>query len=451
MAATTSRISPHGASRHLRLYECLFGRDSLVTARTLLPWYPTLAVTTILSLAKMQGLCVVPRREEEPGRIAHEIRCEGDPIARKLSSSHGWDWPYYGSVDATCLWLSLVTSLVRAKHLRLEETVVRRNKQAVSLAKCVVDAIVWLLNRLESTPLGLLESLPKFQGSLENQVWKDSWDAYSHRDGSFAQVGTVASVEAQGLTYDALRDSEWLYRKLGLGEFVQAPHLERLVEQAKQIRRTVFKRFWCEEGDGVGYFALASDRDNHGSFRQLAVRSSNMGHLLQSQLLDGNDEEVACKRASLVRALFAPDMICAAGLRTLSARETRYRSTHYHNGASWPWDTYTVAEGLQRHGYDSLASDLCARIWRTYEEYRGFPEFARGNSGTVPEFNDRVVRVGDKFGRQYQIEQPPQQVQAWTVATIVAIERTGRSFGARPKSASSFERALLAEVAESGP
>jgi glycogen debranching enzyme len=451
MAATTSSISPSGVSKHLRCFEALFGRDSLITARILLPWYPRLAATTLVRLAETQGVRAVLAREEEPGRIAHEIRCEDDPIAKELSLRLGWDWPYYGSIDATCLWLSLFTKLVHMKLLKAEQIVTRRDGQAVSLGQCAADSISWLVGRLKSTPKGLLESSPMFHGSIENQVWKDSRHSYSHHDGSLARTGTIASVETQGLAYDALCDAILLYRQLGLDECKRAPRLETLVERAKQIRRTVLRDLWRDTPGGGGFFALGSDRDDHGYFRQLAVRSSNMGHLLLSRVLDGDDEEVVRKRVSLVRALFRPDMICAAGLRTLSASEVRYRSSDYHNGASWPWDTYTVAEGLRRNGYDSLASDLHRRVWHVYKEYGGFPEFARGNWGTVPRFNNRVVSVVDKFGCEYGIERPPQQVQAWTVASIIAIKRQRRANSrVETKSTSAFEMELLAEVTEPG-
>ncbi len=449
MAATTATKSSHGVSKNLRLFETLFGRDSLVVARILLPWYPKLATATVLRLAALQGLRGVSEREEEPGRIVHEARREDDPIARELTLHRGWSWPYYGSVDATCLWLSLLTSLARMQHLQAEQSVIRRDNKTVSLGDCALDAIDWLVGRLKSTPTGLLESSPKFRGSLENQVWKDSWDSYSHQDGLFARAGTVASVEVQGLAYDALCDAIWLYRKLGLGECGRALPLKTLLEQARQLRRTVLQDFWCDTPDRGGFFALGCDRDDHGTVRQLAVRSSNMGHLLRSRILDGGDEEVVHKRTSLVRALFGSDMVCAAGLRTLSASATRYRPSGYHNGTSWPWDTYTVAEGLQRNGYRSLADDFRQRVWCVYKEHRGFPEFAMGNSGAVPEFSSRVVTVTNELGRQYQIEQPPQQVQAWTVAPILAIKRTRQSqFYTEAPSASALEAELLRNVTE---
>ena len=399
---------------YLRLFEALFGRDSLTCAQILYPWYPGVARRTVLALAEMQGTRDDVASEEEPGRIPHEVRAPDDPIARRITAERGWAWPYYGSIDATCLWIMLVARIGTGSTGFLATPVTRRDGSAVSLGRCLTDAVDWLVRRLSGS--GLLESRPRFAGSLENQGWKDSWDAYSHADGSLARTGTIASVEVQSLAHDALQAAADLP-----GPTVRADRLRR---SADDLRGRILLDFWVDGGDS-GFFALGTDRDERDRPRRLEVKSSNMGHVLLSGVLDGGDPSVTRKRRMLITELTSPDMLCAAGIRTLSEQAARFRPDAYHNGTSWPWDTCVVAAGLRRHGAQAAADDLDRRILAGYLATRHFPEFYSGDDAPVPHVTELVADVVDESGRRNRICRPPQEVQAWTAAAVLAAKRRG--------------------------
>ena len=437
---------------HFKKFEAVFGRDSLVVAWVLAEKFPALASTTAKFLAAHQGTAFVRYKEEEPGRIPHEVRSADDPVAREISRTSHWQWPYYGSIDATCLWLKLVAKLVSSGQLLLDARVSDETDSGRTMGDSVLAAYSWLQMRLLQSPVGLLESSPMFYGSLEHQVWKDRWDSYSHEDGSLANVGSVASVEAQGLAYDALLVGSTLIplarsaQRIGVSDVLDVDFLSK---QAANIKLRVLDDFWVEKAEDQ-FFALAVDRDEHGSLRPLTVRSSNMGHLLTSCLLDEASEEVARKRNLLVRALFDTRQLCAAGVRTLGTNEVRYRPGAYHNGSSWVWDTYWISLGLRRHGFHALADELCRRLLDVYLQSRGFPEFVRGDDvDGAPVVNKFIVQVRDNHGRLNKIEQPPQKVQAWTAASILAVKiLNGRRLAdKKAHSPAEFEREILEKFA----
>lgn len=409
------------ASRHLSLFEVLFGRDSLTCARILLPWYPGLARRTVLALAALQGNRDDVQSEEQPGRIAHEVRDPNDPIARAITADAGWSWPYYGSVDATCLWILLVAALTRADPGFSATIITRRDGTRTSVSSCLAHAVTWLIRRLDTTESGLLESRPRFAGSIENQVWKDSWDAYCHADGTQATPGTIASVEVQALAHDALQDAASVFAA-GACDTTSCTDPVKLRRRAAYVRTRLLSDFWIEDQTG-GFFALGLDRDPSGRPRPIAVKSSNMGHLLLSRALDGDERDIVEKRRALVAAVLAPDMLCAAGIRTLSAAARRFRPNAYHNGNSWPWDTYIISAGMRRHGLDRPANDLCRRIVAGHRATHLFPEFFSGDDDPNPHIGNLIADVVDNTGRQNRICQPPQEIQAWTAASVLAIKR----------------------------
>lgn len=411
-------------SAHLNLFQALFGRDSLRVADILAVRHPRLAVATVLRLAELQGTSYTIYREEEPGRIPHEVRQPDDPIARTLSEKSGWQWPYYGSVDSTPMWIIAAARCLRENPRTAISQVKGLDGRNRSLASCFRLAVEWLYSRIVSSPSNLLESRPAFAGSIENQVWKDSWDAYAHADGTLARSGTVASVEAQALAYDALHDAADVYSLLPPPSTADAaPPTQQLIECAEAVRQAVLGKLWVDtpRGGGLGFFAMGADRGDDGGFRPLAVRSSNMGHLLDSRMLQGGDELTVYQRDATVRSLFAPELLCAAGIRTLATCEVRFRAGAYHNGSSWPWDTHVIARGLHRHGYRALAWELRRRVLALCNRHQMFPEFARGEAGPVAELNRRIVEVtdGERINR---VEQPPQRVQAWTVAAVLDVK-----------------------------
>lgn len=416
------------APDHLRLYEVVFGRDSLRVAIELIPIYPQLARTTLLLLAEMQGVEYEASREEEPGRILHEARDEDDSIARKLSERLGWGWPYYGSVDATPEFIRTLSAYVQESEECsefLSDEYIDKSGVRRQIAYALDMAIDWILVRLdgdpENNPEGLLEFKSTLPLGIENQAWKDSWDAYHHADGTLANHSKgVASIEVQATTYDALIDAASLYENI-LNLSDKADYLR---SRAEQLKESILRNFWVEDIAKGGYFALGVDRDSSGNLRKLEIRTSNMGHTLHSRLLDGDDPEIIRKRQLVVRHILSPEMLNVSGIRTLASDEVRFRPGAYHNGSVWLWDTHHISKGLRRHGYIDAADELDRRILAVVDATKLFPEYVRGDHADTPTLNTRTVILWDeKNQRKNEIEQPPQEVQAWTVAAILAIKK----------------------------
>jgi glycogen debranching enzyme len=362
----------------LRLFEVVFGRDSLITALFVDELYPRLLEATLVHLAGFQGTVYDARREEEPGRIPHEIRDE-DPAGV-------WGFPYYGSVDATPLF---IRGAVRA--------IERRPAFRDEIQPALDAAVAWLLRRLESDELGLLSFRRANPHGLDNQVWKDSWDSMSHADGSIANhAAPVASVEVQALAYDAL---------------IETGHRS----EAERLARSFDEHFWVEDG---GFYAIGVDRSpGDGTPRTLATRASNMGWLLGSRLLDEHPE----RRDRIVELLFSEEFLTEFGVRTLSSREARFRPRSYHNGTVWPHDNYMISLGLEQRGYADEASDIRARLRKMFAATHRYPEYVSGAGDPITR---RVVDVYDEINeRPNRIEQPPQEILGWCVSAAVAIEQ----------------------------
>lgn len=440
-AAPETLASPE----HLRLYEVVFGRDSLRVAIELIPSYPELARSTTLRLAQLQGVEYNQEREEEPGRILHEARDKNDKRAQEISKQLGWGWPYYGSVDATPEFVRTLTSYCRRSEENyqfLSTKFVDRAGKERDMAYALDMALAWIINRLDSNSEGLLEYQSVLPQGIENQVWKDSPDAYHHADGTIANHSKgIASIEVQVTAYDALLDAAELYERAYDDEIQAAAFRQR----AEKLGQTILEIFWTE--DKGGYFALGTDRDDDDNLRQLKVRTSNMGHVLNSRLLEGDNPELLHKRAAVIRHVLSPEMLNISGIRTLANDEIRFRPGAYHNGTVWLWDTHHIAKGLRRHGHVDAANELDRRMLHVVEVTKLFPEYVRGGNDLLPRINEHTITVWDEgMQREMCVEQPPQEVQAWTVAAILAIKKRidaeGReSQGALEKLSQSLQKA----------
>jgi glycogen debranching enzyme len=391
--AIGARVTEQNAGEAaLRLFEAVFGRDSLTVALFVRDLFPQLLEATVLYLAGVQGKEYDALREEEPGRIAHEIR--------EIETNGVWGFPYYGSVDATPLF-------IRAALRAVE----RRPEFAASVHESLPAAVEWLLRRLAADDLGLLSHRRANPNGLENQVWKDSWDSMSHADGTVCNHDApVASVEAQALAYDALVEAAARH---------PAPRL--LLDAAAKLERAVEEHLWIDDDEG-GFYAIGVDRDPvSGAPRPLETRASNMGRLLDSRLLDG--PEHSARRRRLAELLLSDEFLAEGGIRTLSAREQRFRPRAYHNGNVWGFDGYLISLGLTRHGFRDEAQELRRRLVASCRATRRFPEFVAGGEPGSELIAKRIVDVYDsRNGRVNRVEQPPQEIHGWTVAAMVAIE-----------------------------
>ena len=365
----------------LRLFEIVYGRDSLMAALFVGDLFPLLREATVLYLADYQGQRYDAWHEEEPGRIAHMI---WNP-----NRDTNLGYPYFGTVDATPHFISAAMHAIQARPTFEGE-----------IRHALAAAVAWLLRRLASDNLGLLSHQRVNSHGIANQVWKDSWDSMSHVDGTVANhTAPVASLEAQALAYDALVE---------VGELHAADRLARSVE----------KHFWL--GD---FYAIGVDRDPAtGAPRPLSTRASNMGWLLRSRLLDGRED----RQRRIVELLFSDEFLAKSGVRTLSNREVRFRSRSYHNGTVWPHDNYLISLGLEQRGFVDEAQELRRRLASFCRATHRFPEFVGGGGPDEAPFTKRIVDVYDTINdRPNRIEQPPQEIVCWTVAAMVAVEHAG--------------------------
>jgi glycogen debranching enzyme len=408
----------------LRRFEALFARDALRACLALDGMLPALSLTTVVRLAQMQGVTYDAAREEEPGRIPHEIRDPlRDPVARALSERRGWGWPYYGAVDTTPLFVLLLLRLCkRAGRQVMDTTYHGRDGELHTLGEAHRAALRWILTRMDASPDGLVESLRPGPGGIRNQVWKDSAIAYHHADGTLADDRHgVSSIEVQALAHDALVESAQLLRT-ARGTRADGWLAVECEDRAEQLASLIDRILWVDDHRGR-YVALGTDRDDHGTLRPLRVRTSNMGHLLTSTLLDGPGGP---EKARLIAAALAQDdLLAAAGVRTISTDAVRYRPGGYHVGSVWPWENELIAKGLRRFGHHEQADDLERRVLDSCRETGMFPEFVRGEADRIA-VNTTVIDVDDPDIGVDRAEQPPQQIQAWTVAAVLGIEQRRR-------------------------
>jgi glycogen debranching enzyme len=306
-------------------------------------------------------------------------------------------------------------------------------------------ALAWLERRLDSNPEGLLEFWMQQPRGISNQAWKDTPESYVRADGSYANHKKgIASVEVQTLAHDALIDAAAVYRsKAGScdSERERSTLLQtavKLTERAARIHRVVLDRFWLEDERG-GYFALGTERDECGALQPLAVRTSNMGHVLNSRLLERAYPEATARVEALIRTLFSPEMLAPAGIRTLSNREKRFLPGAYHCGTVWPWDNRHISRGLERHGYQGLSAELDRRVLRVGHDVRIFPEFVRGGGLGEPLLNERLVdiwEIRDHYSSTYHAEKLAQEIQAWSVEAILSVKRKLNPLSPAPAAAS---------------
>ncbi len=304
----------------------LFGRDSLWTARLLLPFGTDLAMGTLHALARRQGRTDVADTEEQPGKILHEVRRDGLDVG-DLSLPP----VYYGTVDATPLW---VTLLVEAWRWGADRAAV------AALLPAAEAALDWQRQQVAADPTGFIRYVDHSGHGLANQGWKDSGDSVQWADGHLADA-PIALSEVQAYAYEAAVGAADLLDAFG------RPGSDSLRQWAHDLKQRFRSQFWVADDRGR-YPAIALDRDG----RAVDGVASNMGHLLGTGLLDPDEA------ATVAARLAGPDLDSGYGLRTLSSRSPRFSPTSYHGGAVWPHDTAITARGLLLEGHDDVAASL---------------------------------------------------------------------------------------------
>ncbi len=335
-------------------YFTLFGRDSLWAARLLLAHDPSLAAGTLRTLAAFQGTKVDPATAEEPGKIPHELRRGGFSIP---SENQGVDLHlpplYYGTVDATPLWVCLLHDAWQAGM---------PDDQVEPLLDACEAALAWMVRYGDSDGDGFLEYLDPTGTGLANQGWKDSADAVRWPDGRLA-AGPIALCEVQAYAYEAAMGGAALLTAFG----------RRGAEWrgwAAKLQHRFRDKFWCEDSEGL-FPAIALDAHK----LPVASVASNMGHLLGTGLL--NDGESAAVAERLLR----PEMFTGFGVRTLSSDNAGFWPLSYHCGSVWTHDTAIIIAGLAKDGHRTAAARLSLGLLDAAEafDYR-LPELFGGYS-----------------------------------------------------------------------
>jgi len=298
-------------------------------------------------LAGRQGRRDNAFREEEPGKIMHELR-RGE-LARLRVVPHT---PYYGSVDATPLWLLLVAEVAMWSG---------DLDWFAAMQPHVEAALAWIDRYGDRDGDGFVEYERRSRVGLRNQGWRDAADAVAHADGSLAE-GPIALAETQGYVYYAWRRLAALY-----GETGDVERAEELATRAAALKRRFNEAFWMPE---EGYYAMALD----GQKRQVRTVCSTIGHALWSRIVA--EERVA----AVVERLMAPDMFSGWGVRTVSRDAATYNPVSFYNGSVWPFDTAVTANAMKKHGFVNESNRLA---WALVEaarqhEYARLPEMYCG-------------------------------------------------------------------------
>ncbi|WP_179118561.1 glycogen debranching N-terminal domain-containing protein [Saccharothrix sp. ALI-22-I] len=327
-------------------YFTLFGRDSLWTASLLLPLDTTLAAGTLRTLARRQGVRHDPVTEEAPGKMPHEARSEAIETGQVSLSPL-----YYGTIDATALWIRLLHDAWQAGM---------PSDEVRALLPNLTAAMAWLTGPdADPDGDGLLEYAGSATGGLTNQGWKDSHDGIRHDDGRHP-IGPLALCEVQGYAYAAATNAIALADEFGLDATGWATWSNRL-------RNRFHESFWLADEHGH-YPAIALD----GAKKPVDGAASNMAHLLGTGLLDRDQVDLVAAR------LAADDLTTAFGLRTLSSNSAAFNPLSYHLGSVWPHDTAIAMVGLAAEGHHNLADTLAHGIIRAATHFSGRPQELHG-------------------------------------------------------------------------
>jgi glycogen debranching enzyme len=339
----------------------VFGRDSLITAYETMPFHQELGQATLQALAELQSTDWDNFRDAEPGKIMHELR--RGTLAKLGRIPHT---PYYGTHDATMLWLIVLDEYER---WTADTRFVKRMEPHARAA------LAWLEGPADLDGDGYVEYRKRSSSdkALDNHCWKDSDDSIRFADGRKAEP-PIATCELQGYAYDARLRTARLMREIWHDDETAA----RLERDAAELKRRFNRDFWIPRRR---HYALALDGDKN----KVDAMTSNNGHLLWSGIVDEP------RAPSVVSRLMRDDMFSGWGLRSMSSRDAGYNPLEYHNGTVWPHDTAIAAAGMRRYGLRDEAGRLCAALLAAAAAFGNqlpevFAGFARDPSGVPVEY-----------------------------------------------------------------
>jgi glycogen debranching enzyme len=319
----------------------LFGRDALWAARLSLPLDVGIAASTLRVLARLQGTVEDPATAQEPGKILHELRASALELP-----GEGIVLPpqYYGSVDATPLWVCLLADAWRAG---MPEAEVR------ALLPALRGALGWLRDYGDSDGDGFLDYVDRTGTGLANQGWKDSGDSIQWRDGRLAE-GPIALCEVQGYAYEAARAGADLLEAFG----DEGDDPAGLREWSAALKARFAEAYWVETPEGR-YPAVALDREKNA----VDTLTSNIGHLLGTGILDAEDER------HVADLLLSASVSSGYGIRTMSTSAAGYWPLSYHGGSVWVHDTAIAVHGMVRAGLGFQARTVVQELLAAAEGF----------------------------------------------------------------------------------
>jgi glycogen debranching enzyme len=352
----------------------VFGRDTIITCLQTLLFGPELAVTALEALRGLQSTVDDPTRDAEPGKIVHEVR--------RGKAARTWHGAYYGTLDATPLYLILLSEVWRWTD---DAALVHDFKDSA------LRALEWIATRGDLDGDGFVEYLKRSRRGLDNQSWKDSFDSQRFADGRMADP-PIAPCEVQGYVYDAKHRMAELAREVWRDRELA----ERLEREADELGRRFNDAFWIE--DRNGYYALALDAEGN----QVDSLCSNLGHLLWSGIVPPERVD------AVVDHLMGDALWSGWGVRTMSTEDRGYNPLAYHNGTVWPHDNSLIAWGLARYG----------RWPEAHRVIRQMLTAGRHFDYQLPEVFAGMPRPETRFPIAYPTAARP---QAWAAGTPVLL------------------------------
>jgi glycogen debranching enzyme len=452
----------YGSGDRLFSY-AIFGRDSVTAGETLLHLRPDLARDIILTLARLQGTVDAPvgahSNEEERGKIHHEHRTlyvdgrrippASERLLREQASKWGGDetsLTYYGSVDATPLFVRLVARYC-ATHGEsiLADRVTRRDGGQITVRESVLAAVNWITAKMDASPLGLVEFQRRNPQGIPFQVWKDSNTSYLHGDGTLAHSDApIAAVEVQGYAYDAL---------LGAARFFDTRAVEWR-DRAQALRERVIRDLWMP---AESYFAMGLDRDGAGRARWIESIASNGALLLDTALFDGLPAAEAYV-AGLVRRICSPEFMTEVGIRCRSVSEVGLVDFQDYHGewTVWMKETFDVARGVERQGLPRLARQIGIRLLNAVNTAGAHVEFLYVSPDQRVMYDFRASDVRTAEPELIIGTNRPEAPITWTVTAALALKSwlgaKRKFFGtAGAPDAEPWRQALEAEALDQVP
>jgi glycogen debranching enzyme len=372
----TPLLGRHFEAAGIPWFATLFGRDSAIVGLQMLPYGTTIARDTLRLLAHFQASVEDRYRDAEPGKILHELRMGELARAKLVPQSPA----YYGSVDATLLFLILLGEYLDWCG---DDALAR---ELLPNARAAID---WSVQLADHDGDGFIDYSGEYENGLVNQGWKDSGNAIVNADGSLARP-PIAMAEVQAYAYRAWRTAARMLRRLG----EDASLADALERHAEALRVRFEERFWSDELD---CYVMALQRGGD----PCAVASSNAGQVLWGGIASPE------RAARVARRLLDDDLFSGWGIRTLSAGARAYNPISYHLGSVWPHDNSLILSGLRSYGFDDEASRVFGALLSASEGMRDY---------RLPEL---YCGYGRKPDERRPVEYPVACVpQAWSAGAL---------------------------------